>query len=533
MEHYGILSLIPPALAIGMAFATRQVLPSLFVSIWVGATILFHGNPVSGFTHMISEYIAGSIADPWNAAIIVINIVLGGTIGIISKSGGMKAIAELLSKKAKSRTSGQVATYLMGLIIFFDDYANTLLVGNTMRPLSDKLNISREKLSYLCDSTAAPVASMALLSTWTAYEMGLIRGAFQTIGLEMNIYEAFVRSIPFRFYSTMGLAFVFFVAILGRDYGPMLAAEKRAKKTGKLVADGAIPLASRELTDMKIKEGIPLRWYNAVIPIAVIVVMIVVGLIADGYSRIMSSSDIELIQTLKNSPYSIYMLGEIIGQSQVDRALMWAVFTGALVSLALVVGQRILSLREAMNAWTEGAKSMVIALLIIVFAWGIGSLCKDLGTAVYLVGILEGKVAPGLLPPAVFIIGCVIAFSTGTTYGTTAILTPITVPLAYYMGGNEAGQLLYATMGATFTGAVFGDHCSPISDTTIMSSMACASDHLDHVKTQIPYAVTVAVIAILAGFIPAAFGVNPFVSLLLGIGLSFVVVRSFGKRVEN
>ena len=533
MEHYGWLSLIPPFLAIGLAFITRQVLPSLFVSIWIGATIIYGGNIVAGFMHTIEKYIAGSIADPWNAAILVINIVLGGTIGIISKTGGMKAVADALARKARTARSGQMVTFIMGCLIFFDDYANTLLVGNTMRPLTDRLNISREKLSFLCDSTAAPVASMALISTWTAYEMGVIRIAFQTIGLDMNIYEAFLRSVPFRFYSITMLFFVFFAIIMNRDYGPMLKAERRARTSHKLYAPGSTPLASKELTDMKIKKGIPLRWYNAVIPISVIVVMIMAGLYYDGWTQIMNSEDTGLISLVRTSPVSLLAIGEILGASRVDTALMWAVFTGTITIMALALFQRILRIGEIMDAWVDGAKSMVIALLIIVMAWAIGNLCRDLGTATFLVGILAGKISPILIPPAVFGIGCIIAFSTGTAYGTVAILMPIAVPLAYQLSGGEVGGLLFSTMGATFTGAVFGDHCSPISDTTILSSMATASDHLDHVKTQMPYAVTVAFIAIITGFIPAAAGLNPVVSILFGAASSVLVLGVAGKRVDS
>ena len=531
MEHYGLLSIVPPLLAIGLAFATKQVLPSLFISILVGTTILCKWNPLAGFANMIVKYIAGTVADPWNAAILIVSITLGGMIGIISKSGGMKAIADYFTRKARSANGGQFVTYLMGIIIFFDDYANTLLVGNTMRPLCDRLKISREKLAYLCDSTAAPVASMALLSTWTAYEMGLIRNAFITIGLDMNVYEAFVRSIPFRFYSIITVVFVFMITVLGRDFGPMLTAERRARGTGKLIADGAVPLASRELTDMEVKEGIPLRWINAIIPVLTVIILILVGLYVDGRSKIMSENNTELISLMKTHLFTLRVIGEVIGHSQVDRALMWAVFSGTLAAIVLVMSQRILTLSEAVSAWVDGAKSMIITLLIIVLAWGIGSLCKDLGTAKYLVGILEGKIAPELIPSLVFIIACIIAFSTGTSYGTSAIIMPIAVPLAYHLGGGQTGGIFFATIGATFTGAVFGDHCSPISDTTIMSSMASASDHLDHVKTQLPYAVAVAIIALFAGFTLAGHDVNPFISLALGTCISFLIVRFIGKKV--
>lgn len=531
METFGILSIIPPLLAIFMAFATKQVLPSLFVSIWVGATIFCHGNPIAGFERLTVKYIVGSIADPWNAAIIVISITLGGMVGVISKSGGMKAVAEALGKRAKTDRGAQFVAYLMGLVIFFDDYANTLLVGNTMRPLSDKMKVSREKLAYLCDSTAAPVASMAPFSTWTAYQMGLIHSVFDTIGVKMNIYEAFLRSIPYSFYGIFTLFFVLLITVLGRDFGPMLKAEIRSRTTGKLFADGSTPLASRELTEMTIKEGVPLRWYNAAIPIVSVLLFLGIGLYIDGFRTIMKGDNAALIALLKDKPFSILSIAQIVGEARVDHSLMWGVFSGTLVALGLAVFQRILGLEEAMSAWVDGAKSMVTALLIIVFAWGIGSLCKDIGTATYLVGILEGKMPPAFIPAAVFVVGCVVAFSTGTSYGTMAIIMPIAVPLAYHLGGGQVSGIIFATIGATLTGSVFGDHCSPISDTTIMSSMASASDHLDHVKTQAPYAMVAAAIAILFGFVPVALGVNPAICIAAGGIATFAVVRFVGKKV--
>ncbi|MFC1694467.1 Na+/H+ antiporter NhaC family protein, partial [Candidatus Latescibacterota bacterium] len=525
MESYGILSIVPPVTAITLAFATKQVLPSLFISIWVGASIVNHGNPFAGFAYTIQDYIAGSIAQPWNAAIITYSLTLGGMIGIITKSGGIRAVADSIARKARTARSGQLATLLMGFIIFFDDYANTLLVGNTMRPLTDKLRISREKLAYICDSTAAPISSMALISTWTAYEMGLIKSAFETISVDMNVYKAFLLSIPFRFYSIIALFFVGAVVFFGRDFGPMLRAERRARATGKVIADGSIPLASKELTDMKIKAGIPLRWFNALIPVITVVLMVCAGLYLHGYREIISGDNSELVTAIREHPLSISTVRDCIGHANAAVAMMWAAFTGTLAALVLVVFQRILTLKEAVDAWIEGAKSFIIAVMILVLAWGIGTLCKDMGTASFMVGLLEGRVNPAFIPVMVFIVGCIIAFATGTSYGTAAIVMPIAVPLSYHLSGGNTGGLLFATIGAVFTGAVFGDHCSPISDTTIMSSMACASDHIDHVKTQMPYAVIVAICAVITGFIPAGFAVSPLISLLLGIGMAWCVVR--------
>lgn len=534
VEHYGILSLVPPLIAIILAFKTKQVLPSLFAAIFVGATIIYKGNIFMGFAKTIEKYIAGSVASEWNAGIIVFDLALGGMIGIVAKSGGSKAIANWLGKKAKNARSAMASTWAMGLLIFFDDYSNTLLVGNTMRPLTDKHKISREKLAFLTDATAAPVASMALISTWIAYEMGLLRDAFASINVDVNIYSAFIQSVPFRFYSIIMLGFVLMISLTGRDYGPMLTAERRARKEGKLVADGAIPLASKELTEMEIKENIPLRAYNAIIPVLTVVVMVIVGLYINGRGAVLSGDDAELIARLKANPVAFTVIRDVIGNANAAVAMMWASFLGSIVAMILVLSQKILTFKETIDAWVDGAKSLVIAIMVLVLAWGIGSICKDLGTANYLVGILDGRISASILPMAVFLLGCLIAFSTGTSWGTTAILMPIAVPLVYNLSGGDTGVILYATIGAVFTGAVFGDHCSPISDTTIMSSMASASDHIDHVKTQIPYSLTVAIIALIVGYLPAAiFGINPAISLISGLILAFLVVRFYGKKVET
>ena len=339
----------------------------------------------------------------------------------------------------------------------------------------------------------------------------------------MNIYEAFVRSIPYRFYSIISLCIVFAVIWLGRDYGPMYKAEVRARKKGKLIADGSTPLISNELIEMKIKEDIPLRWYNAFIPLCSVIIVVIIGLYTTGYVKL----------TEIGGHLSFTMFREIIGNANGAVAMLLAVFTGSLIAVVLTTAQKILSLKETVEGWIDGAKSMLIAAMILVLAWGIGHVCKDVGTAAYLVGALEGKMLPVYIPITTFVLGCIIAFATGTAYGTSAILMPVAVPLLYGLSGGEAGSLLFATIGAIFTGAVFGDHCSPISDTTIMSSMASASDHIDHVKTQIPYSITAAAIAILAGFLPAACNINPFISIISGMIIAFVVVRFLGKRVDD
>jgi Na+/H+ antiporter NhaC len=329
------------------------------------------------------------------------------------------------------------------------------------------------------------------------------------------------------------LGFVFMIAFTGRDYGPMLTAEKRARTEGKLVADGSTPLASKELTDMEIKQDVPHRIINAILPILTVVVMVIVGLYVNGKGAILSGEDTGLIQLVSQKPFSFAAIREIVGSANAAVAMMWASFAGTIVAGTLVLTQKILTFEETVDAWVDGAKSLIIAIMVLVLAWGIGSICTDLGTADFLIGILEGKIPATIIPLAVFILGSIIAFSTGTSWGTTAILMPIAVPLVYELSGGDTGVILMATIGSVFTGAVFGDHCSPISDTTIMSSMASASDHIDHVKTQMPYALTVALIAAVVGYLPAAvFNMSPIISIILGLGISYLVITKVGKKVK-
>lgn len=525
MNTYGFLSVLPPVIGILLAIATRRVLPSLFLSIWFGATIICRGNLFRGFAVTMHDYIAGSFADPWNATILTVCLSLGGMIGIISRSGGITAIADSISARVRTPRGGQLATALMGFVIFFDDYANALLVGNTMRPLTDRLNISREKLAYIVDSTAAPVASMALVSTWVTYQLGIIRSVFSANGIEMNSYEAFLRTLPFRYYSILCLVFVGAVLVLGRDFGSMYAAEVRARTTGRLTGPNANPLLPDRITLMALNVDVQRRWYNAVIPLCSVVCVLVIGLLVTGSSGLQSPAGTHVFPRAA--------IRDIIGHADGAVSMLWAVAAGSLVAILLTVGTKTLSLKESVESWIEGAQSIFTAAVILVMAWGIGNVCRDLGTASYIVGLLEGTFPPALVPATTFVIGCTVAFATGTAYGTIAILMPVVVPLVYKLSGGAVDSLLFATMGAVFTGAVFGDHCSPLSDTTIMSSMASASDHIDHVKTQAPYALTVAAIAVAAGFLPAGLLVQPAVSIPAGAVLVLVVVRYAGKKVDT
>jgi len=522
----GVLSLLPPILAIVLALLARQVLLSLFCGIWLGATFVWNFNPLLGFLRALDTYLIQSLADSSHTSIVMFSAILGGMVGVVSKAGGMQGIVNKISRHANNPRGGQLATWAMGVFIFFDDYANTLVVGNTMRSFTDKLRMSREKLSYIVDSTAAPVASIAFISTWVGFQVGLIDSAFTGLGLERDAYLAFLKSIPFSSYSILTIFFVFLIGLTLRDFGTMYRAEHRASSTGKVLRDGAQPLSDTAALDAQPPEHAPRRWYNAMIPILTVITVVIVGLYYSGRTELAAAA-------------ATARFGEIIGAADSFKVLMWASFTGSVIAVLLAVVQRILSLEQAIQAWLGGVKAMVVAMIILVLAWAIGKVCEDLKTADYVINLSSGILSFHLIPLVTFALAAFIGFSTGTSWATMAILTPIVVTIAYKLPIEQGldpktcETILMATIGAVLSGSVFGDHCSPISDTTIMSSMASAADHIDHVRTQLPYAVIVALVACVIGYLPAGYGISPLLSIIIGVGLLAVVLFMVGKRIDR
>ncbi len=528
----GWFSLLPPLAAILLALIFRHVLIALFAGIWLGSIFIYNNNPFIGFLYALSEYIVKAPANPERTAILIFSLTLGGMVGVISKMGGAQGIVQSLSKYASDARRGQMATWAMGILIFFDDYANTLIVGNTMRPLTDKLRISREKLAYLVDATAAPVANIAIISTWIGYELSLINDSFQKIGLHDNAYITFFKTIPYNFYPLFTLAFGFFVAWFNRDMFSMYKAEKRAGKGEGLLKKDAAPLADVNNPELRMKDNIQPRWYNGMIPIFTVIVVTLLGLWFTGLS---ASSAID-----KKSMGLIEYISLVIGNSDSFAVLMWGAFIGSVTAIMLSIRQKLLNLNEAIGAWVGGVKSMVMAALILTLAWTIGNICADLQTAPYVIAKTETILSPHLLPLLSFLIAGIIAFSTGTSWGTMAILTPIVIPLAYQLpalnpniDASLQNVIFLSSIAAILAGATFGDHCSPISDTTILSSMASGSDHIDHVRTQLPYALMAAAISIIFGYLPAGYGIYGWESLIAGIIITIIVIRLFGKKVKR
>jgi len=499
-KNYGFLSLFPPLVAIALCFLTKRVLASLFIGVWVGATILVGWNPIGGVTKTLS-YIVENAADSWNATILLFDFVVGGLIGLIYLSGGAQAFVKTITKKVKNARDGQLAAWLFGLVIFFDDYSNTAVVGNAFRAVTDKLRVSREKFSYIVDSTAAPVASIALISTWIGYEVGLIGDAIEGTSVAMAPYTIVLYSIPYRFYSIFAIILVLAIALSGRDYGPMLKAEYRARTTGKVFADDATPLSGG--SELKVLEGVPQKTVNMVVPIVVLVVVSIFGMWWTGGGT------------------SAESFTAAISDADAMTALLWGAMFAVIIAIIMYKVQGIGTLADMMDAFVDGAKMMLLANLILLSAWSIGSVASEMGTAPYVVEAVRGVISPLILPMIIFLICNLISFATGTSWGTMAIAMPIAVPLALSLGVP-----LPLAISAVLTGSVMGDHCSPISDTTIMSSMFAGSDHIDHVKTQIPYAFTASGVAMLA-YLAAGSGMSVALVLPLGIVLVGILLYLF------
>ncbi|NND70750.1 MAG: Na+/H+ antiporter NhaC family protein, partial [Rhodothermales bacterium] len=464
-------------------------------------------------------YVRGAMVDGDRVSIILFSLMIGGMVGIVTRNGGMKGVVNLVVTWATSRKRGQLVTAILGIAVFFDDYANTLVVGNTMRPVTDRLKISREKLAYIVDSTAAPIACLAFVTTWIGYEVGLIGTAIDQIPeITASPYGIFLNSILYSFYPLFTIAMVFAVSLFGKDYGPMLKAERMALSAGHTVGEGDTSIADSQDPATIPDENKPTRAINAVLPVLVLVFGVLFGLFITGEGD---------------------SVREIIGSSDSYKSLMWASLASVLVGAALSIGQRILTVEQTVEAWFGGLKSMLFAMIILVLAWALSDLTAVLNTATYLVSVLGDAIAPGLLPAIVFVLAAATAFATGSSWGTMGILMPLVVPLTWAVlsanGMADASNyhILYSSISCILAGSVWGDHCSPISDTTILSSLASGCDHIEHVRTQLPYAMFAGLTAIIIGTIPTGFGLPWWISLLVGVGLVIMVVRLIGKDPES
>ncbi len=533
-EKFGIWTIIPPLVAIVLAFITKNVVISLFIGALAGCFMLqiVDNNAFMSLIQAFLDFIQrvlNSLADPWNAGIILQVLAIGGVINLVSKMGGARAIAEALAKRAKTPRSAQMITWFLGLLVFFDDYANSLIVGPIMKPVADKLKVSRERLAFIIDATAAPIAGLAIISTWIGLEVGLINDSFTQIGVKVDAFGVFLDTIPFRFYNILILAFVVITTLMLRDFGPMRKAEIRARKG---IKEKNVELESITVNEeMKVKEGVKLSIWNAIIPIGTLIISALISFYYSGYSAIMAGNDASLQVILTKSPFSFQAIQQTFSAADASTALFQSAVFASIVAIAMAVCKKIFTISEAIDVWVDGMKGLIITGVILLLAWSLSSVIKDLGTAKYLVTLLSDSIPAFLLPSIIFILGAVISFATGTAYGTMGILMPLAIPLAHSIS-PEMGYIIIST-SAVLTGAIFGDHCSPISDTTILSSMGAGCDHIDHVKTQMWYALFVGGATILLGYIPAGLNIPIYIILPIAIVILAVAVRFIGKPVDN
>jgi Na+/H+ antiporter NhaC len=514
-------SILPPVLAIVLALITKQVLFSLFIAIWLGAWLVADAGIVgigTGFFATITDYIVPGIATPDHVSIMLFSLLIGGMIGIISDNGGTGGVIDVVSKFVKTQRQGMLMTSVVGLFIFFDDYANTMIVGNTMRPLTDKLKITRAKLAYLVDSTSAPVATVALVSTWIGAMLGYITDAAAKMpDYNEAAYSVFMGSLEYNFYAFLTIFFVFTISASGKDFGPMLKSRiqlLKAKNDPSLDKYGVYADENDLLKDDKIHS----HYMNALVPILVLVIGTSAGLYLTGSGE---------------------NLRDIIASSNSYASLLWGSLLSLTSAIFLTSIQKILTVEKLIKSMMTGMHTMFDGLIILVMAWALSELTSQLHTADYLVSVFSDSLNPFWLPVVIFLLSAVTSFSTGSSWGTMGILMPLVVPLTWALGKSNGlefevtHELIYAAVASVLAGSVWGDHCSPISDTTILSSISSSCDHIEHVRTQLPYSILVGVVSAISLILVFVLNVPFWVIYLSFIPVLYFSIQKFGDRASE
>ena len=527
-------SVIPPLIAILFALIFKEVFTALFIGILVGTATMFWYQDTNlflavfkGIFAIADTYIIEALSESGHMAIIIFSMLIGAMVNIITRNGGMKGVVNILSKYANSPRSGQFVTWLLGIAIFFDDYANTLVVGNTMRPVTDKLKISREKLAYIVDSTAAPITAIAFVTTWIGAELSYIQDGINTIGLNESAYGIFLSSLSYAFYPIFALLFILILIRKQVDFGPMYHAEKKARNSDTELINDDSNTFSNKLNELEVSDHIKPRWYNAAIPVFIVIFGTFAGLLYTGWDQSVWHDG---ALSFSNK------LSTVIGNSDSYKALLWSSISGVLVAISLTLIQKILNLKDTIDSMINGFRTMLTAIVILILAWSIALITKHLHTADFISqSLVSINIAPQFIPAFTFILGALVAFSTGSSWGTMAILYPLILPASWLIAQNsgmdhaESLAIFYNVVSGVLAGSVMGDHCSPISDTTILSSLASSCNHIEHVRTQLPYALTVGGVSIVIGTIPAAFGISSWILFPAGLFVLFLIVKFVGK----
>lgn len=506
MENFGALGLIPPVLAITLAFITKDVVVSLFLGILSGALIVAGGNPFQAILNL-TDLLAGVLADGWNIRIVLFCSLLGGLVGMLSRTGSARSFGNWAAKRLNSPKTSMLMAWFCGLIIFIDDYFNSLAVGTVMRPITDKNNVPRAKLAYILDSTAAPVCILVPVSSWVITVMSIVKGSegFETFG--MSEFAFFMSSVPYNIYAILALVMVLTVILSGKDFGPMRKSAMLAER-GKLY-DESYGEASGEINLEGEEKASRAKTVDMILPIVVLILTALVFFPLTTYMGLADEMGVKLSEA-----FGMMSMTDAFLNTDASMALWYAGVITVALTYVYYICRRLFTIKEASDALVDGIKSMVPAIIILTMAWSIGTIIKSspadggLGLASYLSDVVVGGGFPlALVPAIVFILSALIAFATGTSWGTFAIMIPIVMPIAVGLGqakGLSGDALLNATMiciSSVLGGAVFGDHASPISDTTILSSTGSGCPHLEHVTTQIPYAFFTATCALIGSVV--------------------------------
>jgi len=519
-------SIVPPVLAISLAFLTRHVLLSLGIAIIVGGLLTeVPQSPLSAMAWLagfksVGIYVADTVTNKTNLQILAFIPLIFIMVEVVIVSGGFRGIILWLLKLIKGRKSAQLATALMGILCFIDDYTNAIVVGSMMQPITDKFRVSREKLAFLVDATSAPIAGLAVVSTWIAYEVSLLNAVGQELGIAKSGYSMFFDALSFRFYCMLMIAFVFMHILWGRDFGPMKEAEERAKSGNQPDENRAAPPVNSNSSGLKSPTQESGRAINALMPLAGLLLFHITGLWVDGGGPAKLSEG--------GSLFSLVYWREVIGNAgNSPLVLAFAALFGLTLALLCARFFGRLKLPVIYRCFRHGIKRAAIPFVILILAWSLKRTCDSLKTGEFLTMILAEKVSPYWFPPVLFLVASVTSFATGTSYGTMAILIPTAIPIAFALDGDSYGLTTMISLGAVLDGAIFGDHCSPISDTTIMSSIASSCDLIDHVRTQLPYSLFVAGLALFFAYLPSALGLASGWSFILAVsvmGCFFIIL---------
>lgn len=525
-------SIVPALLAIVLAFLTHHVLLSLGIAILVGGLLSsVPPAPLSaaawiGGLKSAALFVGAAATDGTNLLILSFIPPIFVMVEVTIASGGFQGIILWLLKRVRSRKSAQAATALLGILCFIDDYANAIIVGSMMQPITDRFRVSREKLAFIVDATSAPVSGLAVVSTWIAYEVGLFTDISQKLGFGKTGYAMFFDALSFRFYCLLMIVFVFVHIILGRDFGPMRSAEDRAKGDTGSRANGTTSSSAKGGPISLAGKHVPGRAINALVPLGGLILFHMTGLWIDGNGPARLAEG--------GSPLSWVYWREVISDAEHSHhMLLFSALFG--MTLALLCGglSGTVRLSTVRGCFYRGIKRAAVPSVILILAWSLKNSCDSLKTGEFLTTMLAGRVSPHWFPPILFLVASVTSFATGTSWGTMAILIPTAIPVAFALDGQTYGLTTMISLGAVLDGAIFGDHCSPISDTTIISSTASSCDLMRHVRTQLPYSLSVAGLALLGAYLPSAFGLAPRWSLTLAVLIMLCLFAGFSWYMKR